>query len=51
MQGKRGLITEPYTTQIEEYEIGDPTGQVLVEDRGQRHQPWNWRSTPESISG
>lgn len=32
MQGKRGLITEPYTTQIEEYEIGDPgPGQVLVE--------------------
>jgi 2-desacetyl-2-hydroxyethyl bacteriochlorophyllide A dehydrogenase len=32
MKGKRGIITEPYKTEIEEYEIVDPTaGQVLVE--------------------
>lgn len=32
MKGKRGIITEPYKTEIEEYKIADPKeGEVLVE--------------------
>ena len=32
MKGKRALITEPYTTAVEEYDVTDPgPGQVLVE--------------------